>query len=539
MPSLIDLRRRIRAVKKTQQITKAMKMVAASKLRRAQERIIERAAVRACRCSACSRSVASRVDPSIHPLLTRARAAAGQPHAADRRHRRQGAVRQLQHQRHQGRGAASSSTSAAAVHARPGRPQGPRLLRPPRLRRAVRAGRHLPEAALRGRAARSRRRRSTRSSTGEVDRVILVYNEFKSVMSQRVVVEQLLPIARARRRSRRAARRRARRRARAGRLPLRAVGRRRSSTSCCRATSRCRSIRALLESNAAFYAAQMTAMDAATQQLGGDDRQPDALHEQGAPGGDHPRNHRSRLGRAGALGTDERPMANAIAEQHKVGKIVQVIGPVVDVEFEAGHLPAIYNALRIAAPARAAPRRDRRHRRGRAAPRREPRARRRDEADRRHAARHEGDRPRRADLGAGRPGDARPRAERARRAGRLPGSPGRVEGALADSPRRADARRAVDRAEDVRDRHQGHRPARAVPAGRQDRPVRRRRRRQDRHHHGADPQHRHEARRRVGVRRRRRTHPRRQRPLARVPGERRHRHRTTRRSRAPRWSTDR
>jgi F-type H+-transporting ATPase subunit beta len=31
----------------------------------------------------------------------------------------------------------------------------------------------------------------------------------------------------------------------------------------------------------------------------------------------------------------------------KVGKIVQVIGPVLDVEFEAGHLPAIYNALRI------------------------------------------------------------------------------------------------------------------------------------------------------------------------------------------------
>jgi F-type H+-transporting ATPase subunit beta len=30
-----------------------------------------------------------------------------------------------------------------------------------------------------------------------------------------------------------------------------------------------------------------------------------------------------------------------------VGKIVQVIGPVIDVEFEAGHLPAIYNALRV------------------------------------------------------------------------------------------------------------------------------------------------------------------------------------------------
>src|SRR6201982_1131224 len=30
-----------------------------------------------------------------------------------------------------------------------------------------------------------------------------------------------------------------------------------------------------------------------------------------------------------------------------IGKIVQVIGPVVDVEFEAGHLPDIYNALHI------------------------------------------------------------------------------------------------------------------------------------------------------------------------------------------------
>ncbi len=40
MPSLIDLRRRIRSVRNTQQITKAMKMVSAAKLRRAQERVI-------------------------------------------------------------------------------------------------------------------------------------------------------------------------------------------------------------------------------------------------------------------------------------------------------------------------------------------------------------------------------------------------------------------------------------------------------------------------------------------------------------------
>ncbi len=40
MPSLIDLRRRIRSVKNTQQITKAMKLVSAAKLRKAQDRVI-------------------------------------------------------------------------------------------------------------------------------------------------------------------------------------------------------------------------------------------------------------------------------------------------------------------------------------------------------------------------------------------------------------------------------------------------------------------------------------------------------------------
>src|SRR6476661_7111053 len=38
-------------------------------------------------------------------------------------------------------------------------------------------------------------------------------------------------------------------------------------------------------------------------------------------------------------------MATATAQ--KTGKVVQVIGPVVDIEFEDGHLPEIYNAVRI------------------------------------------------------------------------------------------------------------------------------------------------------------------------------------------------
>ena len=43
-------------------------------------------------------------------------------------------------------------------------------------------------------------------------------------------------------------------------------------------------------------------------------------------------------------------MATAAVET-KTGKVVQVIGPVVDVEFEGGHLPAIYNAVRISSEA--------------------------------------------------------------------------------------------------------------------------------------------------------------------------------------------
>jgi F-type H+-transporting ATPase subunit beta len=38
-----------------------------------------------------------------------------------------------------------------------------------------------------------------------------------------------------------------------------------------------------------------------------------------------------------------------MADKQQVGKIVQIIGPVIDVEFEAGHLPKIYNALHIVA----------------------------------------------------------------------------------------------------------------------------------------------------------------------------------------------
>src|SRR5512147_1968080 len=68
MPALIDIRRRIRSVRSTEQITKAMKMVSAAKLRRAQEAMFA-ARPYAHRMEQVLHSLASRADPEGHPLL--------------------------------------------------------------------------------------------------------------------------------------------------------------------------------------------------------------------------------------------------------------------------------------------------------------------------------------------------------------------------------------------------------------------------------------------------------------------------------------
>ena len=68
MPSLIDIKRRIKSVKNTQKITRAMKMVAASKLRRAQE-AIEQARPYALSMRGLVNNLASRAELDLHPLL--------------------------------------------------------------------------------------------------------------------------------------------------------------------------------------------------------------------------------------------------------------------------------------------------------------------------------------------------------------------------------------------------------------------------------------------------------------------------------------
>ena len=70
MPSLKSLRKRIATVRSTQQITKAMKMVAAARLRRAHE-AVERARPYTAKLTDLFAAVAAGVEPETHPLLAR------------------------------------------------------------------------------------------------------------------------------------------------------------------------------------------------------------------------------------------------------------------------------------------------------------------------------------------------------------------------------------------------------------------------------------------------------------------------------------
>jgi len=69
MVSLRDIRKRIASVKNTQKITNAMKMVAAAKLRRAEE-AIKAARPFADKMRDVLQSLAARTNPSVHPMLT-------------------------------------------------------------------------------------------------------------------------------------------------------------------------------------------------------------------------------------------------------------------------------------------------------------------------------------------------------------------------------------------------------------------------------------------------------------------------------------
>ena len=259
MPSLIDLRRRVRAVKNTQQITKAMKMVAASKLRRAQERIMG-ARPYAVQMQRVLASVASRVDTSIHPFLeTR------EPHAGSK-------TLVIVVTADKGLcGSFNTNVIKSAASYVVDRPQQCTLGLVGRKGREFFGRRGFATSfeqigifqKLKFDDAKVITRLAVDAFTsGEVDRVMLVYNEFKSVISQKVVIDQLLPI-------------------RPGDVAAAGAPAAQPGDSqidylyepspekifeqLLPRYVEVQVYRALLESNAAFFAAQMTAMDTATK----------------------------------------------------------------------------------------------------------------------------------------------------------------------------------------------------------------------------------------------------------------------------------
>jgi F-type H+-transporting ATPase subunit gamma len=258
MPSLIDLRRRVRAVKNTQQITKAMKMVAASKLRRAQERIVN-ARPYAVQMQRVLSSVAARVDASLHPLLE------NRPTGPDSR------TLVIIVTSDKGLcGSFNTNIIKAGGVFITGSPQPCTLGLVGRKGRDYFARRGFEvlyeEVGLFQRLKYADAQAIAKTAieafvSGRVDRVMLIYNEFKSVMTQRVVVDQLLPIARADVDGAAVAA--------ANQIDyLYEPGPEQILDDLLPRYIEVQVYRALLESNAAFFAAQMTAMDTATKNSG-------------------------------------------------------------------------------------------------------------------------------------------------------------------------------------------------------------------------------------------------------------------------------
>ena len=260
MPSLIDLRRRIRSVKNTQQITKAMKMVAASKLRRAQERIMNGRPY-AQQMERVLGSVASRVDSALHPLLT------------DREPGPDSRTLVIIVSGDKGLCGSFNTNVIKAGGVYITQSQFPctlglvgRKARDFFVRRGFTVA--FEETgifqALRFQDAQRIAQTATDAFVnGDVDRVMLIYNEFKSVMTQHVVVNQLLPIPRAAISEAEAATA-----ATAGAATVDYLYEPEPAKILDQLLPRyivVQIARALLESNAAFYAAQMTAMDTATK----------------------------------------------------------------------------------------------------------------------------------------------------------------------------------------------------------------------------------------------------------------------------------
>lgn len=252
MPNVLDIRRRIRTVKNTQQITRAMKMVAAARLRRAQE-AVTRARPYSDGMRELLRRIGAQAQDVEHPLL------------AERPVKR---ILLVLVTSYRGLcGAFNSNLIRAGQYYLRHHQEGVSLLAAGRKGRDFFRRHRVPMAGeyadLFARPVTIEEARelahavSKLYAEGSVDAVDFIYNEFKSVMSQRVRVERYLPV-RAGESGESGARER---------TPTDYIYEQPPEELFQALLPRyleAQVYRALLESQAAEFAAKMTAMDAAT-----------------------------------------------------------------------------------------------------------------------------------------------------------------------------------------------------------------------------------------------------------------------------------
>ena len=195
MPNLLDIRRRIKSVKNTQQITKAMKMLSAAKLKRAQDTVVA-ARPFAGKMMEVLGDLASRTEENFsHPLL-------------DARGDERYLVVLITADKGLAGAFNTNLIKAAQAFMREHEGKTIEMLPVGRKGRDFFRRRNVPfvdeyvgltgkgriEYAEAVEIAHNVIKRFTEDK--DLDKVFLIYNEFRSVLQQRVVIEQLLPVSR-------------------------------------------------------------------------------------------------------------------------------------------------------------------------------------------------------------------------------------------------------------------------------------------------------------------------------------------------------
>ena len=189
MPNVLDIRRRIRSVKNTQQITRAMKMVSAAKLRRAQENMLN-ARPYANRVLSVIKRLVGSSEEKIHPLLAE---------------RKEEKIQLVVFTVDKGLCGAFNTNIIKSTEAFLNKNQGKSLSlycvgkkgRDYFAKRAIPIKEELVNLFNRidyDQAQKIGANLISQFKSQEIDAIYLLYNEFKSVIQQRIVVERLLPI---------------------------------------------------------------------------------------------------------------------------------------------------------------------------------------------------------------------------------------------------------------------------------------------------------------------------------------------------------